>query len=76
MSSTAEQEVQVLFDPLDWVDLSFVRSEEGGADIFLRPFGVVANALSVITLLLGEVGRQTVVGCRAAKVEIESVSCC
>jgi len=46
------------------------------ADRFLRPFGVVANVLLVMTLLLGEVGWVIVVGFQAANVEMDSVSCC
>ena len=76
VSSPAEWEVRVLFDPLDRVDLSLDRIELGEAERFLRPFGVVVAVLSVITLLLGEEGWIIVVGFLAAKVEIESVSCC
>ena len=76
VSSPAECEVRVLFDPLDRVDLSLDKMELGDADRFLRPFGVVANVLSVMTLLLGDVGWVIVVGFRAANVEMESVSCC
>ena len=66
----------MLFVSLDRVDLSLDRMEVGDTDRLLRPLGVVANVLSVMTLLLIEVGRMTVVVLRAAKVETESVSCC